>query len=176
VKKCELPALKADEIDRVVWTWVVQKLQDFDTIRSTIAKDIEDTQKTNEAIYQRVGILDSRIAETQKQIQRMLDLYTNSNIDQKYLDEMVEKLQNTVKELNAEQVELLESINKVPSEEQLKEIGELAGMVRAAADIDLKTRRTVLQIVKLKATANVEEGRRTLLITSSMGGEKFFCR
>jgi len=176
VKKCELPALKADEIDRVVWTWVVQKLQDFDTIRSTIAKDIEDTQKTNEAIYQRVGILDSRIAETQKQIQRMLDLYTNSNIDQKYLDEMFEKLQNTVKELNAEQVELLESINEGPSEEQLKEIGELAGMVRAAADIDLKTRRTVLQIVKLKATANVEEGRRTLLITSSMGGEKFFCR
>lgn len=173
VRKCDLPMLRASVVDQLVWDWAVNRLKNFDLIVDSMTKEIVQVQARNETVYARVKNIDSRIADAQKQISRLIDLYANERIDPKYLDEKVDDLQRNIKDLQDEQIELLEAIEAVPSEEEIQEISEIAKLMKGAGPCaDFKTRQAILSVIRMKVTSDREDSKPALLIQSRIGADR----
>ncbi len=82
-----------------------------------------EAEQTNQALHERLTIIESQLAESQKQLSRLLDLYLNGNFAKEMLTERKERLEKTVADLTKERDEIASHIKTVQiTDEDIAEI------------------------------------------------------
>ena len=74
-----MPHFRVDQVDTAVWEWVKEVLE----LPEKTLKGLKGMQTTakrkNQALFDRLAMLENHILETNRQREKLLDLYLNSD-------------------------------------------------------------------------------------------------
>ena len=70
VSMCDMPEIRGDQIDKVVWEWVRSMIVDPEAFSAGLKGMQEVTRRNNRVLYERLDLINSKLAETEKQQKR----------------------------------------------------------------------------------------------------------
>jgi hypothetical protein len=163
---CTLPGFRADRVDAAVWDWLKEKLSDPDRLAQGLEEYRAGKDKENEPIRARLAMLESLIADNQKQLEKLLDLYLAGDFPKEMLTERKARLETTIDALGKERTALAASLEAATlTHEQILSIQEFAaritqGMEKADFEMHFETRRGIIEDLDVTVTLAVEDGQK----------------
>src|SRR5690606_7138298 len=109
--------------------------------------------------------LDKLIADTQVQLERLLDLYLAGEFPKDLLNERKARFEGEIKGHNKERAELLQVIGqRALTEEEIQDILTFAAAIREELldvdqEADIHTKHRIFELLRLKVTLEVKEGK-----------------
>jgi len=99
VRDCDAPSFRADQVDAVVWKWVKGFLTDPEELLRGLRKHQAKGHKENEPTRRRLAVVDDLLADNQKQLDRLLDLYLSGDFQKDVLTDRKTRLEKTIRAL-----------------------------------------------------------------------------
>ena len=84
---CDMPTVRGDWVDAVVWGWVKGIIENPDNLRVGLDGIQNELQLANQALFDRLAIIDDQIQEHQTQLDKLLDLYLGGEFSKDMLTE-----------------------------------------------------------------------------------------
>jgi hypothetical protein len=127
--------LQVDQVDAVVWEWIRAILEHPEIATKGLGEMQEETMTINQAIYDRLAILESKQRDAVEQQRRSLDLYLNKEFPRDMLHERKERLEEVVRNLKQEQADIAANLQtNVISDEEIAEIEAFCAELRDKLD------------------------------------------
>lgn len=165
-KTCNLPSFRADKLDAKVWEWIKSLLEDEENLKKKLEQYKTNQETQNKPLLDRLGIIDSLLAENRKKQERLLDQAVAGLFDEEMITERKRNLDTTKNSLEKERGELITQLERVAlTVEQAQEILTIAAKIRqgiAKADKDFKARRKLIQILNVRASLEFIEGKKKI--------------
>ena len=93
---------RVDQVDEVVWSWAKSLLTEPQALEEALLAQKERQDEENAPIRERLGIVDDLLADNQRQVERLLDLYLNSAFPREVLMDRKGRLESTIEALEKE--------------------------------------------------------------------------
>ena len=166
VAVCDMPSLRGDWVDAIVWEWAKAIIENPQNLRDGLANMQSELQQTNQALYDRMAIIDEQIQEHQKQLDKLLDLYLNGDFPKEVLTERKSRLEQTISGLTKEQNDLAGYIHKVGiTDDQLSYIEAFCAKIREGLNkADFNTKRQIVELLDIRGKIALENGERVLYL------------
>lgn len=110
-------------------------------------------QQTNQALYDRMAIIDEQLKEYQKQSDRLLDLYHDREFPKEILTERKSRVEQMLGNLQKEKNNLAGHIRKVSmTDDQLLYIEAFCAKIRKRIDqADINTKRKIIELLDIRS-------------------------
>jgi site-specific DNA recombinase len=171
--KCNLPYFKVGEVDTAIWKWVKQFLTDPAALIEGLKDQQAELEGANNPLRERLAVIDSLLADHSRQLEKLLDLYLGSDFSKEMLVERKARLEDTIEALKRERAVLSAQLEtRSITDEQVTTITEFARKVARgleAADKDLDAQRRVIELLDVRATLGIEDGRNVVYIQCMIG-------
>ena len=122
----------------------------------------EEREQANAPLRQRVAVVDDLLANNQRQLERLLDLYLSGDFGKEMLTERKTRLETTIGALGGEREGLIAQVEaRTLTDDQLQDIKDFAARIAGGLEEvsgDLETKRAILEALDVKATLTVEDG------------------
>jgi site-specific DNA recombinase len=166
VKVCNMPNFRGDLVDETVWQWVKDIIQHPESLAEGLLNIQEETNRANQALLDRLSIVEAQLAETEVQLSRLLDLYLSGDFPKEILVERKTRLEETVANLRKEHADLSSHINTVMiTDEQLAEIEGFCTGVRDGLDnAAFEDKRRLFDLLDVRGTLAVENGEKVVYV------------
>jgi len=175
VRECNLPLFRAKAVDRAVWRWIEGLILDPENLASALRELQAESQRTNQPLHERLGILDEQIADHEGQYQRLLDLYVGGQFPREMLMERKLRLEKTIASLTEERKKLAESLAaSAITDEDVARIEEFANTIaQGLANVTFEDQCRVIDLLEFHSTLTVEDGRKVAYAQCVLGKETF---
>lgn len=163
---CNAPYFPVDQVDGALWDWVKSFLSNPAELVQGLEDYQEERDRETAPIRERLKIVEDLIAENQRQLRKLLDLYLAEDFPREVLTERKTRLEGTVLALAREQTSLTGSLEaQTLTDEQIKSLREFVAKVSEGlekAEVDFKTKRWIIEMLNLEATLTVEDGQKVV--------------
>lgn len=166
VAVCDMPSLRGDWVDFCVWEWAKAIIEKPENLRSGLESVQVELETANQALFERLRIIDEQVHEYQKQLDKLLDLYLSGDFPKEVLTERKTRLEQMLANLQIEQSDLARHIRKVTiTDEQLTLIEAFCAKIRPIlAEADFSTRRQIIELLDIRGKIACENGERILYL------------
>ena len=116
----------------------------------------------------RLSVIDDLLAENQKQLERLLDLYLSGDFPKEVLTERKARLEATITALEKERANLIATLEvQTLSDSQIVTIEDFAKRVAgglAKAEESFEARRHIIDLLDVRATLTIEDGQKVVYV------------
>jgi len=166
---------RADHVDTAVWDWVKSFLIDPVALAEGLRTEQEEREEASRPLRDRLAVVDDLLADNQRQLERLLDLYLSDDFPKELLTERQERLYETLGALERERADLVARLAaQTLTDEQVQTIAEFAQEVAQGlekADNDFAARRQLIEMLDVRATLAVEDGQKVAYVRCMMGDD-----
>jgi site-specific DNA recombinase len=166
-KVCDTPHFRVNDVDEVIWEWVSEMLLNPESLAEGLQGMQEETIRSNQALFDRLDIIEKRIAETDKQLEKLLDLYLSDGFPKELLQERKGRLDETLANLLREQIDISAHLQtKVLSDEQIADIEAFCEQIRHGLEIaTFEQKRQVIDLLDVRGTLAIENDERVIYVS-----------
>ena len=131
-----MPNFRADLVDNAVWEWIRFVMQNPTQLTAGLRASQNETEQANQALRERMSLIESQLQEKEQELKRLLDLYLSGNFPKEMLLDRKAQLEKTVSDLERERTDLSGHIkNVLITDQQVAEIEEWCAEVRTGLDM-----------------------------------------
>lgn len=166
VKLCDMPDVRLDWVDNIVWEWAKMIIENPENLREGLDGVQQELQHANQALFERLDIVKEQIEKYQEQLDRLLDLYLDGNFPKEVLADRKARLEELLLNLGKEQNDLLSHVREVTlTDDQLGYIEEFCAKIRQGLDkADFNVKRQIIQLLDIRGKIAFENGERVLYL------------
>jgi len=170
-KVCDTPHFRVDDVDNTVWAWVKELLQHPENIAAGLQGMQDETVRANQALYERLDMIQQRIEESERQLQKLLDLYLNDDFPREVLQERKSRLEETISNLRHEQAELSHHLQAtVLSDEQIEDIEAFCAQVREGLEnATFEQKRQLIDMLDVRGKLAIENDEKVVYVKCFLG-------
>jgi site-specific DNA recombinase len=161
---CTGMRFRVDQVDEVIWEWISSLLREPQTLEEALIAQKEKREEENGPIRGRLDIVGDLLADNQRQLERLLDLYLNSDFSKDVLMDRKGRLESTIEGLEKERANLCTHLKaRTVTAEQIQSIQDFAlkmakGLTAVDTDDSFELRQQILDQLHLQAILSVEDG------------------
>ena len=176
--KCGLPQFRLEQVDAAVWQWVTEFLTNPELLEEGMADYQAENEVKNERLIERIGIIDELLADNYAQLNRILDLYLEGGFPKEMLVEKKTRLEQTVRALESEKVDLQDFIEKKTlTPEQYRDIQEFSRKILEGINLlscDFRTRRQIIELLDIQVTCLADDnGKKFVNLKCILGADQY---
>ena len=164
---------RTDVVDALAWEWLKSLLTDEAGLKESLRKYQAEREELNHPLRDKLKTVDGLIAEHEKQLERLLDLYLGGDFAKEMLVERKQRLEKTLDGLREEQTRLAALLKEQEfSESRIMSILEFAQAVRDGieeADEDFEARRRFVELMDVTGEIAIEDGEKVLYLHCVVG-------
>ena len=165
---CELPQFPVDQVDTTAWEYVKSLLTDPATLVEGLRMQQAERQQDNAPLHERLAVVNDLLADNQRQLGKLLDLYLVDDFPKEMLTERRVRLETTIAALEQERHDLVAQVEAATlSDGQIATIEEFAQRVAQglkAAEKDFEARQQIIEVMDVQVILTVEEGKKVAYI------------
>ena len=163
---CDMPSVRGDWVDAIIWEWTKKLIEDPGNLRIGLDNIQDELQQANQALLDRLAIIDDQIQEQQKQLDKLLDLYLGGEFPKEMLTERKARLEQMLANLHNEQNDLTRHIRKVTmTDDQLSYIEVFCAKIRNGLEqADFNTKRQIIELLDIRGKIAFENNEKVLYI------------
>jgi len=163
---CDMPTVRGDWVDELVWEWVKMIIDNPDNLRVGLDGVQNELQQTNQALLDRLAIIDDQIKDQQKQLDKLLGLYLGGEFPKEMLTERKARLEQMLTNLSKEQNDLAGHIRKVTmTDDQLSYIEAFCAKIRNGLDqADFNTKRQIIELLDVRGKIAFENNEKVVYL------------
>jgi hypothetical protein len=174
--KCRAPYFRADHVDAAIWAHIQEYRETPKKLWAGAKKRQAEREKEDAPLRERLTVIKDLIAENQKQLERLLDLYLSGDFPREMLTERKNRLEMTIEALEREQVTLVASLEqRTITDEQIESVERFiakAAECVARAEDDFEAQRHVLEMMDTEVTLTVEDEQKIAHFRGIAGDKK----
>ena len=160
VRQCSQSTnFRADEVDAVVWAEVKAFITNPAKLKKGINLYLEEREKVNAPLRERLNVVDSLLADNQKLLTRLLDLYLSGEFAKEMLVDRKKRLENTIEALEKERGSLFGQLEQTLTEAQIQGLQDFAGQISEGikgADKNFEARQRIIEYLGVEITLAIE--------------------
>lgn len=163
---CDMPNVYVDWVDAIVWEWTKAIIENPESLRKGLDDTQSELQQANQALFDRMAIIDQQIQENQKQLDKLLDLYLGGDFPKEVLTERKSRLEQMLSGLHKERNDLAGHIRKVAmTDDQLSYIESFCAKIRHGLDeADFNTKRQIIELLDIRGKIAFENNEKVIYI------------
>ena len=164
---CDMPIFRCDLIDNSVWEWVRGLIEEPDAFADGLRGLQEETRRKNHALFDRLELIESQLAETEKQQGKLLDLYLSGDFPKEVLLERKSRLQALVIDLRKEQTQLATFLQKITySDADIVTIEDFCNKLRNKLDTaTFEGKRRILDMLDVRGKLAIENDEKVIYVS-----------
>jgi site-specific DNA recombinase len=164
---CDMPIFRCDLIDNTVWEWVRGLIEEPDAFADGLRGLQEETRRKNHALFDRLELIESQLAETEKQQGKLLDLYLSGDFPKEVLLERKSRLQALVIDLRKEQTQLATFLQKITySDADIVTIEDFCNKLRNKLDTaTFEGKRRILDMLDVRGKLAIENDEKVIYVS-----------
>ena len=126
----------------------------------------KELQQKNQALFERLTIIDKQMKKYQNQLDKLLDPYLDGNFPKEVLTERKSRLEELLFNLEKEKNDLLAHVKHVTmNDDQLNYIEAFCAKIRIGFDhADFKTKRQIIELLDIRGKIAFENGQKVLYL------------
>lgn len=172
-RTCDMPYIRADQVDARVWIWVRELLLNPKATLKGLEQEQANREQINRPLRNRLAVLDDLLAEHQGQLERALDLYLAGDFPREMLTERRKRLETTIYALSNERAALVAQLEaQTITDEQIQSIMAFTAKMGEGleeAEKDFEKRRQLIDALDLRATLAIEDGKKVVHVSCKAG-------
>lgn len=170
-KVCDTPHFRVADVDNAVWEWLKSVLENPDEIANGLDEMQEDSIRANQGLMDRLTMVEERIADTERQLAKLLDLYLTNGFPQEVLLERKNRLEESLYNLRQEKADLSFHLQAtILTEKQKQKIREFCSQVRNRVDYTtFEQKRELIDILDVRGTLAIENDEKVVYIGCKVG-------
>lgn len=167
VKVCDMPSFRVDKLDEAVWAWLKDILEHPEQLAAGLRAEQAVAEQEYSALRERIELIDARLADTQKQLAKLLDLYLQSDFPKELLSERKVRLEQDMADLTGERGELAMLLQeKVLTDEQIAEIEAECNEIRDGLDnATFEDKRRYFELLNVRGKLAVENEEKVVYVS-----------
>lgn len=169
-----MKSMRGERLEETIWQWVKDLLQHPERMMAGLRSSQEEAAQAASSLRERLDMIDVQIAETDKQLERLLDLYLRGEFPKELLTERKVRLETTLSDLRRERGELSSHLSTTfLSDEQVAEIEAFCAEVREGLDeATFEDKRRYFELLNLHATLAIENGEKVVYLKCLIGSQR----
>jgi site-specific DNA recombinase len=174
VSLCDMPSFRGDLLDEIVWQWVKGLMQHPDQLAEGLRGEQAESERAHSALRERLTIIEARLADTQTQLDKLLDLYLNGDFPKEFLTERKARLEKDVADLTRERKELAAHLQAaIITDAQIAEIETYCAEVREGLDnATFEDKRRYFELLKVRGKLAVENEEKVVYASCRIGQQR----
>lgn len=166
VARCDMPSFSGRQIDETVWDWVKNKLLTPDNVTNGLNYYQDEQDKNSSRCEERLVAIDEQLATTQKQLDRLIDLYISEEVPRDRYSLRKAKFEAVIAKLKEERNEI--SAQLLPSQlapELIRQIKEYFEEIRnRLEDASFEDKRKIIDLLDVSGKLDVENDEKVIYI------------
>ena len=161
-----MPMFRGRDVDDAVWAWLVNLIQHPEYIVAGLQDRQEEQGRSNQALTARLELIEGHIAENEKQLTKLLDLYLSGDFERNMLSERRARLEENIDNLRKEQTEISSFLEQlVLSDAQVEDIRLFCETIKDVLDTaTFEQKRQVLEMLDVRGTLAIEDNERVIYV------------
>jgi site-specific DNA recombinase len=133
----------------------------------------EETHRSNQSLFDRLDIIAKRIEETERQMEKLLDLYLSNGFPREMLQERKSRLEETLENLRREHTDISAHLQtKVLTDEQVADIEAFCAQVRQGLEYaTFEQKRQIIDLLDVRGKLAIENGERVIYVSCLISPE-----
>ena len=167
VSLCDMPIFRCDLIDNTIWEWVRCMLEAPEAFAEGLRGMQEETRRKNRALYDRLELIESQLSETEKQRDRLLDLYLSGDFQKEILQERKSRLDTLISDLRKEHTQLSTYLQELTyTDADIVTIEKFSAKINHNLDMaTFEGKRRILDMLDVRGTLAIENDERVLYVS-----------
>jgi hypothetical protein len=165
---CDNGWFNTAQADAAAWGWVKGLLLNPEALRQNLEEQQAEQERVNQPLRDRLAVIDDLLADNQRQLERLLDLYLSGDFDKEVLTERKARLETTIAALEKERVDLAMALEaQILTDDQIVSIEDFAEEVAGGleeAETSFKARRHIIDLLDVRVTLTVEDGQKVAYV------------
>ncbi len=153
-------------MDAIAWEWVKGIVQTPENLRDGLVGVQAELKNKNQAVLDRLSIVEQQIREHEGQLAQLLDLYLEGGFPKEVLTERKMRLEQMLTNLRKEQSDLAGHIRTVTlADDQLAAIEAFCARIRKGLDqADFNARWQIIELLDVGGKVAFEDGKKVLYL------------
>jgi len=170
-KVCDVPLFRVPDVDHAVWEWLRNTLLHPENIAIGLQNVQQETIRANQALYDRLDLIQGRIEDTIRQQAKLLDLYLSDNFPKEMLQERKARLEETLSNLRKEQADISSHLQTtVLSDDQIEDIKAFCDEIRDRLDnATFEQKRQLIDMLDVRGTLAIENEEKVVYVKCHLG-------
>ena len=166
VNLCDMPSVRGDWVDAIVWEWVRMIVENPQNLKEGLDGVQHELEQENQSLIERLQIIEDQMKQYQDHLDRLLDLYLDGNFPKEILTERKAHLEELLFNLGKEQNELMVHIRHVTmTDDQLAYIEEFCTKIRRGLDhADFNAKRQIIELLDIRGKIAFENGQKVIYL------------
>lgn len=163
-KKCRLTQFRTEQVDQVVWDWLIEILTNPDTLQMGLENYQIEQEGKRQQVDERLTIISDLLEDKNHQLEQILDLYLSGSFSKDLLIASKSRLETSISALESERDSLLEFLNSTTLQPyQVEQIQEFAQKVTSGIEYatnDFLAKRKIIEWLDVKVFCYLGDGER----------------
>ena len=166
VSLCDMPSVRGDWVDDIVWEWAKMIIENPENLRHGLDGVQQELMEENQALIERLNIVQEQMDQHQAQLDRLLDLYLDGNFPKEILTERKSRLEDLLFNLGKEKNDLMAHVRHVTlTDDQLSYIEEFCAKIRVGLEnADFAAKRQIIELLDIRGKIAFENGQKVLYL------------
>ncbi|MCB0128443.1 MAG: recombinase family protein, partial [Caldilineaceae bacterium] len=167
---------RADEVDKIVWNWVISLLTNPERLDSGLAAYKAEKEQNVEPLRERLELVCDLLTDEKEKQARLLDLYLSGEFEKDVLTDRKSRIESKILALTNEEFEIramLEEQTISDNEiEAVKQFGQEIANELELSDKDIEAMRYIINLLDMTVKIGVYENcGRCILIQCGLGSD-----
>lgn len=173
-KVCDMPFFRMNEVNDVIWKWISEMLSKPNSLVEKLKGFQEDAIRSNQALFDRLDIIERRITVTEKQIEKLLFLNLSNALSEEIFHKRKDRFNAILAKLLREQLDITTNLQtQVLSDDQISDITAFCNQIHPGPEVyTLARKRQILEMLDVRCTLAGENDRRVVNIKCQLGQQQ----
>jgi site-specific DNA recombinase len=169
-----MPNFRVDLVDAVVWQWIKDTLQDPENSMDGLRGMQEDSRQANQALYNRLVIIEEQLDQIEQQKSRLLDLYLGGDFPKEMLEERKARLEELRANLQREHADVSSHLKtQVISDDDIAEIETFCADIRDRLDeTSFEVKRQIIEFLDVRGKLAIENDEKVVYVKCHLGQQR----
>jgi site-specific DNA recombinase len=170
-KVCDTPYYKVDDVDNTIWEWLKNILLNPESLAEGLRGMQEETLNSNQTLFDRLNIIENRIAETDRQLEKLLDLYISDDFPKEMLQERKSRLEEVLTNLQKERTDISGHLQTIIlSDEQIEDIEAFCSQLREGLEnANFEQKRKIVEMLDVRGKLSIENEEKVVYVKCILG-------
>jgi site-specific DNA recombinase len=157
---CDMPSLREDDIDAVIWPWIQEVVSNPDKVDETLAERQQQSEEQNSHVLSLIATTERLIAEKKAEQQRVMLLFKKGKLDEERWEVEDTQCQKEIAEQEAQRAKFLAKLTKsYYSPEYLHDVkAACARIAQGLSHFTREEKREAYDLLNLSARLAIEDG------------------